>query len=309
MTAAAVAANTRSPKPLSEALSAAFGPGQVRVQEVLHRSDRAVVARGTDGGRPVIVKQFIGPDPADTIGRMQAEHAEIAPHMAAGAFRLAPVLRLDAAQGLAVLALAPGQRLDAVLARAAAPERAALLGQGGGWLAAFAAPRRFRAPMNLHRPIRRRKDAMASANLAPADRALTGAALTRLRERARDLAGQDLAQAAIHADFTPCNLHIEAADPPRLWGFDLQSTRRRPVALDAATFLVFTGLRLPPTDPGPLAFGLPQADVAAFLAACPEAAGPVLDVFIGDRLLRALHEAATPARAAAARAALHGWLA
>jgi hypothetical protein len=290
---------------LSAALAAAFGPGQVKAQTLLQRSDRAQVARGVMGGQPVIIKQFTGPDPAATIAALQAEHAVIAPHLATGRFRLATALRLDAARGLAVLPHAPGDRLDGVLARATPTERAAVIAQAGGWLAAFTAPRRHLAPMNLHTVLRRRKDAMAASPPHPADQPLTGTAFARLRTLARDLAGADLVQSGIHADFTPYNLHLSGVE---LWGFDLQGTRIRPVALDVASFLVLAGLRLPPTDPGPLAHGLPLADAQAFLAACPDAGGPVLDFFLGDRLLRALHEATTPARATAARTALQGWL-
>lgn len=290
-------------------LAAAFGPGRVVATRMLQVSDRAVVADAVSGDAAVVVKQFLGADRAETIVRMQAEHDAICPHLAAGRFRLAVWQAVSVPHGLAVLHKAPGQRLDAVLARAAAPERAVILGLVGGWLAAFTAPRRHMAPMNLHSVIRRRKDA-APADLGPGDSALTGAALSRLRGLARDLTGEALVQSGIHGDLTPYNLTLAAAtDGIDVWAFDLQATRTRPVALDAAHFLVIAGLRLPLASPGPLQRGLPQADRDALLAACPDAGGAVLDFLVGDRLLRALHEASQPARAEAARHGLQSWLA
>lgn len=294
---------------LNADLAAAFGPGRVVAQRVLQVSERAVVAEAVSGPETVVVKQFLGADRAETIARMQAEHDAIGPHMAAGRFRLAVWQAVSAPHGLAVLHKAPGQRLDVVLARAGAVERAAILALVGGWLAAFTVPRRHLAPMNLHSVIRRRKGA-APADLSPGDSALTGAALSRLRGLARDLTGVALVQSGIHGDLTPYNLTLAAApDGIDVWAFDLQATRNRPVALDAAHFLVIAGLRLPLAKPGPLQGGLPQADRDALLAACPDAQGAVLDFFVGDRLLRALHEASVPARAEAARHALQGWLA
>lgn len=295
---------------LNADLAAAFGARQVVAHGVLQSSPRALVAEARDGAEPVVVKQYRGPDPATAIDRLRAEHAEIGPHLAQGAFRLALWRRLDAPRGLAVLTRAPGRRMDSVLAEATPGERAVILGLVGGWLAAFARPRRHVAPFALHPVIRRRKDAAADLPMRPRDRDLTGAVLAGLRSLARRLDREPLEQSHVHADLTPYNLNLAvgALGTPEVWAFDLQSARRRPVALDAATFLVIAGLRLPPdraAPPGPL----PESDRAALLATCPEAGGEALDFFIGDRLLRGLHEASTPARAAAARAALQGWLA
>jgi hypothetical protein len=294
---------------LNADLAAAFGAGQVVAHGVLQSSPRALVAEATDGGEPVVVKLFRTDDPVTTIERLRAEHAAIGPHLGQGAFRLAHWRRLDAPRGLAVLTRAPGRRMDAVLAGATAPERALILRLVGSWLAAFARPRRHLAPFPLHPVIRRRKEAAADLPLRPKDRDLTGAAMAALRSLARSLDGTPLEQSHIHADLTPYNLHLAvgADGRPEVWAFDLQSARRRPLALDAATFLVTAGLRIPPAPgaPGPL----PDADRAALLATCPEAGGAALDFYTGDRLLRGLHEASSPARAAAARAALHGWLA
>ena len=295
---------------LNADLAAAFGPGQVVAHRVLQSSSRALVAEATDGGEPVVVKQFRTDDPATTIERLREEHAAIGPHLGQGPFRLAHWRRLDAPLGLAALTQAPGRRMDAILAEATAPERSVILGLVGGWLAAFARPRRHVAPFPLHPVIRRRKEAAADRPLRPRDRELTGATIAALRALARTLDGTPLEQSHIHADLTPYNLNLAvgADGRPEVWAYDLQSARRRPVALDAATFLVTAGLRQP-SDPGALPGPLPDADRAALLAACPEAGGAVLDFFTGDRLLRALHEASTPARAKAARTALHGWLA
>lgn len=294
---------------LNADLSAAFGPGQVVAHAVLQSSPRALVAEATDGAEPVVVKQFRSDDPAISIEQLRAEHAAIGPHLGQGLFRLAHWRRLDATRGLAVLTQAPGRRMDAVLAGASGGERGVILGLVGGWLAAFARPRRHLAPFPLHPVIRRRKEAAADLPLRPRDRDLTGATIAAMRALARTLDGTPLEQSHIHADLTPYNLNLAvgADGRPEVWAFDLQSARRRPLALDAATFLVTAGLRIPPGPgtPGPL----PESDRAALLATCPEAGGAVLDFYTGDRLLRGLHEASTPARAASARAALHGWLA
>lgn len=294
---------------LNADLSAAFGPGQVVARRVLQSSPRALVAEATDGTEPVVVKQFRTDDPVTTIERLRAEHAAIGPHLAQGPWRLAHWRRLDTPRGLAVLTRAPGRRMDSVLAEATAPERALILRLVGGWLSAFARPRRHLAPFPLHPVIRRRKEAAADLPLRPRDRDLTGATIAAMRGLARALDGTPLEQAHVHADLTPYNLNLAvgADGRPEVWAFDQQSARRRPLALDAATFLVTAGLRIPP---GPGAAGpLPESDRAALLATCPEAGGAVLDFYTADRLLRGLHEASTPARAAAARAALHGWLA
>lgn len=293
---------------LNAALIAAFGAEQVVVDRVLHRSPQALVAAGVADDRPVIVKQFLGPDMATAVARLAEAHDSIAPHLAQGPFRLAPLLRLEAGLGLAVMGQAPGQRMDAVLGRAAAAERGAVMQLAGGWLAAFAAPRLERARTNLHSVIRRRKEHEPPALPEP-DRALTGTILAAMRAQARALADTPLNLSGVHGDLTPYNLHIAAAeDGLQLWGFDLQPPRLRPVAQDAAQFLVVAGLRLPPA-PGPMRDGLPAADAATFLAACPAVEPAALRFFIADRLLRALHDAPEGSpRAASARAALRHWL-
>lgn len=295
---------------LNDALDAAFGPGHIVAGRVLQRSVQAIVAEAMDAEAPVIVKRFLGPDAASRTDRLREAHDSIAPHMASGPFRLAELLRVAPHHGLAVMAPAPGQRMDTVLAQADAAERRAVVDLAGGWLGAFAAPRLRRGLVNLHPFIRRRKDHQPP-DLNPADRALTGEVLAGLRLAARSLAYAPIAQSGVHGDLTPYNLHLVPAsdDGIDVWGFDLQPVRIRPVAQDAAQFLVVAGLRLPPDGHGPRRDGLPSADVAQMLKACPEVSDPVLRFFIGDRLLRALHDAAPhPDRAAAARTALRHWL-
>lgn len=293
---------------LNAALDMAFGPGQVVADRVLQRSPQALVGAGLSAGQPVIVKQFLGPDAAQAAARLAEAHGAVAPHMASGPFRLAPLLHVAPDLGLAVLGQAPGQRMDAVLGRAGPAERGAVLHLAGGWLAAFAAPRLHRGRSNLHAVIRRRKEHQPPALPEP-DRALTGRVLAALRDLARALAERPLALSGVHGDLTPYNLHIATAgDGLAIWGFDLQPPRLRPVAQDAAQFLVVAGLRLPP-EPGPLRDGLPASDADQFLSACPGLDRPALRFFIADRLLRALHDAMPgSARALAARQALAHWL-
>ncbi len=290
---------------LNAALEVAFGARQVLAERVLQRSGLALVAAARDGGTPVIVKQFLGPAAATAAIRLREAHEGVAPAMATGPFRLAALLRVAPPQGLAVLEQAPGQRVDAVLAQAGVVERSAILHRAGGWLAAFAAPRLRHEAVNLHPFIRRRKEHQPPGLAAP-DRALTGEVLAAMRGIARDLAATPLAQSGVHGDLTPFNLHLAPTDSGvEIWGFDLQPPRLRPVAQDAAQFLAVAGLRTPP-PPGPLRHGLPAADLDHFLAACPAVADPDLRFFLGDRLLRALHDAGPSAPRAAA--ALHHWL-
>jgi len=295
---------------LNAALDAAFGQGRIVAGRVLQHSGQAIVAEAMDADTPVIVKRFLGPDADIRADRLREAHDSIAPHMASGAFRVAELLRVAPRHGLAVMAPAPGQRMDQVLAQVDAKERQAAVDLAGGWLSAFAAPRLRRGLVNLHPFIRRRKEHQPP-DLNPADRALTGEVLAGLRLAARSLAYGPIAQSGVHGDLTPFNLHLGPAQDGgvEVWGFDLQPVRIRPIAQDAAQFLVVAGLRLPPADPVPRRHGLPLADVAQMLKACPDLADPVLRFFIGDRLLRALHDAAPhPDRATAARTALRHWL-
>lgn len=290
--------------PLNAALARAFGEGQVVADRVLQRSAFAVVAAARDGGTPVIVKQFLGPEAASMATRLREAHEGIGDAMATGPFRLAALLRLAPPQGLAVLEQAPGQRMDAVLARAGPTERPAILRMAGGWLAAFTAPRLRHEVVNLHPFIRRRKEHQPPG-LPADDRALTGEVLAAMRAIARDLA-TPLAQSGVHGDLTPFNLNLAATDQGvEIWGFDLHPPRIRPVAQDAAQFLTVAGLRTPP-PPGPLRHGLPAADLDHFLSACPAVAAPDLRFFLGDRLLRALHDGGPSAPRAAT--ALRHWL-
>lgn len=290
---------------LNATLAVAFGEGQVVAGRVLQRSAVASVAAARDGGTPVIVKQFLGPEAANMATRLCEAYEGIAPAMATGPFRLAALLRVAPPQGLAVLEQAPGQRMDAVLAQAGLTERPAILRTAGGWLAAFAAPRLRHEAVNLHPFIRRRKEHQPP-DLPEPDRELTGQVLAVMRGIARDLAATPLAQSGVHGDLTPFNLHLAVTDHGvEIWGFDLQPPRLRLVAQDAAQFLTVAGLRTPP-PPGPLRHGLPAADLDAFLSPCPAAAGPELRFFLGDRLLRALHDAGPSAPRAAT--ALRHWL-
>lgn len=281
---------------LNADLALAFGAGIVRADTLLKTGPDSLVARGRDGGEAVIVKQFLATDAAALVAGIASDQAG---RMAAGPLRLARWRRV--AGGLVVQDLAPGIALAEQLD---GPGRAGALELAGRWLAAFGADSRIEAPFNLHRIVRRRKE-FTPPDLPAADQALTGAALAGMRALARDLDGVALAQAVVHGDLSPWNLHL--APGPELWGFDPRPARRRPVALDAAHLLVLAGLRWPCS--GPRRDGLPTADRAALLAGCPAAGGQVLRFFIGDRLLRSLAEwRATPGRIATGRAALTHWL-
>lgn len=290
---------------LNADLAAAFGDRRIRASTILQESPRALVALAQDGAEPVVVKQFRGDAGPVMVERLRAEHDRIGPHMAGAPFRLATYRDLAPDRGLAVLAHAPGQRVDHALHQVPA-RRAAVLALAGGWLAAYCAPGWQDGSANLHARIRKRKETAGS--LPPEDAALTGRAFAVMRALARGLAGQPLGLAISHADFAPHNLHLTDGPAPVLWGFDVQQTRVLPVAVDAARFLTLIALRLGPGD-GPRRHGLPQADLSAFLGGMGRDALPGLPFFVADHLIRGLIEKRhDPAFLAAARAILIRWL-
>jgi hypothetical protein len=261
-----------------------------RVVQVLRTAhDREVfLVRLPDGGKAVL-KRYLGPEVAQLVRNVQSEFDFASAAMGDGPLQCVRCLAAEPDLGFVVLSHAPGKPLEAVLLKADPARRRRLIRQAGDWLAAYTAPRRrVRRFAPSHWLDRCR--ARDAARLAEADRALLAALDAALVRRLAAHTGGQVTHAATHADFVPRNLHFHQGT---LIGLDIQGEAWLSVARDAATFLVWVAGNCAPV-PGGTRFGLPVADLEAFLegGAVPEAeADTVLPFFTGIQLYNAMIDA------------------
>lgn len=250
---------------------------------LLKRAAHGAVFRARIGAVPVIVKQFRGDDPAQTVTRLKAELDHLAEVFGDGPFRANRCLHAWPEIGIAVLSIAPGTRLDLAIARASGDARAELLRQSGAWLAAYASGRRRAAAFGPRHWLRKLDGQALEHVHTPADRAHLAALRAALNARLPTLRGIPVTRAAVHGDFAGINLHVYDGV---IHGFDIQGEIRMPLARAAARFLVWLQIH---DDAGdfPRRFGIRAEDWEAFLSSgvlSPREAESTLPFFTGVEL-------------------------
>ncbi|MEX5727256.1 Ser/Thr protein kinase RdoA (MazF antagonist) [Rhodovulum iodosum] len=264
-------------------------------EEALKAGSQNALFRGHLEGRPAVLKLALG---RGAKARTRAARDELTyqyPRMREGQFRVPEPLAFYPGEGVAIMAVVPGTRLDKALAGAPAAGRAALIAQAGGWLAHYAAPRRGASPLRPGFWLTRSQRLIDQLSTGSAVRRTASQLEARLRALAPALDHRPVVKARSHGDFCALNLHVDGAV---LYGLDIQNSHRLSLAKDVARFLVCAEMTAPAPD-GPWQDGLATADRAALLgtpelaaAMTPEA---LLPFFIGVELIdRLVNERAHP---------------
>lgn len=286
--------------PLSKAtalaeLRASLVPDIALVQCLSLKPESAVFL-GQMADRPVIVKQFFQ-DSRNTLIRMQAELELVACQMQGTPHAINRVLKLLPDLGVAVLDHAGDMRLSAAISMAAR-QRPALIAQVGDWLASYVGPRHRVEKFRPRRWIANLPEPSLPAPLA-------NSVALAFAQRVQALRGASFTRAATHGDFVPVNAMWRNG---QIIGIDVQGEAWLPLARDIARFLVW--LHLTDPGPGPLRYGLAQADLTAMLTAPllpQDEVKTILPFFIGQQLLALAEKLTNPQSQARAAQALQHW--
>lgn len=276
-------------------------------EEALKAGAEAALFRGHLDGRPAVLKLALGPEAKDQTRAARDELTYQYPRMSEGPLRVAEPLEFYPGEGVSIIGLVPGIRLDRALTGAAPARRTALIAQAGAWLAHYTAPRSAPAPLHPAYWLTRSQTLI---DRPPAGSPLWRTASMiagRLKALAPGLDNRDAVKARCHGDFCTLNLQV---DGDVLYGLDIQNRHRMALAKDMARFLVCAQMTAP-VQRGPWRYGLAVADRDALLSAPGLAAAVapegVLPFFIGVELIdRLVNERAHPethphVQAAAAR--------
>ncbi len=272
----------------------------VKVIEVLKIGDASDVYLVRLGGDRAVVKHFRGDGAGDRVLGQKAELDILADAFGDGPNQAMRSLHALPELGVAVLSEAPGRRLHDLVPRAAPARRAHLLTRSGEWLAAYTAIRSREASFGpgfwVERATKRPRVHADAAEIELLERLQRA-----LRARSKAHSGLPVRQAATHGDYVPINMLV---DGETFTGVDIQGESWLAVARDAARFLVWCALH--DDKPAlPLRYGLPEADIVAFLNSgvlAPHEVDTTLAFFIGEQLHARLCESTLPRRSRAAEA-------
>lgn len=268
-------------------------------RRLLKDGPAAVVYLGRFDDRPAVLKVFLGPEAALMARRQADALAASAMHLAAGPWRVAPLLLSAPEAGAVVTGHVEGTRLDAELVGADADRRARLLAAAGSWHVALTSERSagvFQARYWLR---------MFGTGLAAIEGPavpLARALADRLAAMAEVVHGQPVTRARGHGDFGTQNL---IRGDGALWGIDLGAVAPGPVLKEVARFVVNAAMHAPMPGGPP---GIAPADAAVMLAVPgmpPAAEAARLMPFmtgleLAERLVRSRPGSLRAARAAAA---------
>lgn len=263
-------------------LNARFGPNAVEIEETLKSGADSLVLKGRFRGQPAVFKRFLIPEAADTITRMQEELSFLSEHLN-GRFRVNRLLAAVPDHGLAVLELAPGERVSLIFKSDDTARRTQVMGLCGQWLAAAAVLRTETRKLGPHRLERQFAD-LSLENLGWDDRRLTQRVMDAARLFSRAFAGMQAKHAIAHGDFAPVNL---VSDGQSVCAVDIQGAAWFPLARTVARFLVAKDLYSP--REAPRAWGLDADDMAVFNPAAvlpPAELSTALPYFIAQQMVR-----------------------
>ena len=206
--------------------------------------------------QPVVIKQVLTDDAPQIVAAISAELLRIAPRFETAPLRVAALCGSWPECGLYCKIKVSGDPMTRTLPLIETPRRRLqLVTRAGAWLARYSEDDRGPAPLKLthHRGM------VATAPIADLPAALRDPA-ERLRVRLLDMAdrmtGGMATYGASHGDFVPGNLMVDRGD---LWGIDIGTGLRLPIALELARFLNWAWLAVP----DPAHAGLGSDDPAA----------------------------------------------
>jgi len=297
---------------LEAALRSGFPQETPALERLIKRDSKGMVAEARWQGEPVIVKQFASADAAQRIARMEADHALLRALFPHEGLDFANILAAATAQGIVLLPVMPGIRLDTAMIAASPAERVALVTKAGQWLARSLDGQRGTGHFSPNHWRRMLEAQLGASRLPLEDRRLLDTTLVRLAAMAPALRGGPVPRGPIHRDFSPQNMHWDCTSGS-LGVFDLDYRTEQAIAMALVRLLSELTQRLWPHAPG---MALDQGlcpDLRTALLAVPvlEHDGPdaqYLTYLTGARLGALVIEKQDSARISAARACLANWL-
>ncbi|SLN49366.1 hypothetical protein PSA7680_02540 [Pseudoruegeria aquimaris] len=254
-----------------------------KLQKFIKASPESAVFIGKLDGERVIFKLFNGEKASETVERQAAELSYLQGFMAEGPYQAMRMVQAFPDAGLSVLSFMPGNRLDAVMAKADAAKRRRLVAQCGSWLKRYTSGRQRLARFGPHHWVEKRADLPARIPDAD-DQALAARLHDNMHRRAPLVAGADVCQAATHGDFTTLNLTFHQGT---LYGLDIQGESWMALTQEIARFLVYLQITHPHPS-GRLRLGISEPDLKAFLKCGlldPREEATTLPFFIASQLL------------------------
>lgn len=245
-----------------QSLIKVHGVDALHIRSVLKADPRADVFKADLAGDAVVIKRYKGAAAADQVRDAAQELQQLAGHMAFGPNLAVQARGIWPEPGLIALSFVTGTTLTDALSGADRTARDALLRRAGNWASHYSTGRRQDAEIAPRFWIKKAA-ALDRAALTLAQRETWRALMAALRAAAPALRAQDLPRGAVHGDLIGANLMV---DGERCVGVDINGTLIRPLAWEAAHFLIWHALR-PPFARGQAAY-LDQfrSDRRAFLS-------------------------------------------
>ncbi|QFU07152.1 hypothetical protein FIU81_00475 [Palleronia sp. THAF1] len=202
----------------------------LQIEECLKARRGVVIYRASLRGRRLIVKQGV-PNAAEVLQEMRAARLRMAggPNdVVAPVVAVNDILVMDEAPGqpmqLALDDLGPGDTRNARMARV------------GDWALSYTGGNYDTGVFGKTYWFRKRSEEIAKARVAEEMRGALQNVMAWLERHAERIAGAPVTKGTVHGDLTPMNLHLD--DKDILWGFDVGTGPRMPIARDLARFMV-----------------------------------------------------------------------
>ena len=201
---------------------------------------RQIVYQATYDRRPVVVKQFIGPDAQQRMG-VVAKGLELANLiLGPGVNRAVQPLRVATDQGAIVMSHAQGQGMRQAFLAADPAARQELIRRAAEWLAALTVDR-SEIPFKAWGRTQRLAGWVAESDFGSwGDRQLATRATARMGALARILHGRPVLAAFSHGDFHSENLFVHRADGQIVMtGIDFELRNPIPIVRDLSKMLTW----------------------------------------------------------------------
>jgi len=184
----------------------------------------------------VVIKRFFKATADETVRKLKSELDYLEVLFSGGDCQANKCLMAWPDHGIVMLSFAPGQRLGDIIAGVTGDERRKLLNHSGRWLAGYTAPRRHEGSFSPNFWVKRILKKNLSGITDPADLTLLRRLVHSMEAQGKKIRGCPVVHAATHSDFVGINAHYSEGV---IYGVDIQGETWRPMAKDAARFLVW----------------------------------------------------------------------
>lgn len=249
-------------------IEAVIAEHQIRglaIQSVLKADWRADIFLADLNGTKTVLKWYKGKSPPRQVDRAAAELEQLRPYMSQGPLQVNLPLKTWPEVGLIALSFAPGRQLNELLLDADRARRDALFGQAAQWAALYGHGRRQDGHIKPRFWIKKMSQ-LDCSGLEPDQEGRTQALIRKMRGLMPKVIGARWPRGQVHGDLIGTNLMV---DGDVMTGVDVNGAPMRPLAAEAAHFLVWQALWPPvPADKDQFLDQM-RADRRAFLAYHP----------------------------------------